>query len=223
MATRDEVAQQPLEQRRARLARTADDLTAAIRGETEAVLARRPDAASWAAIEVVCHLRDIEEMALLRLEVMAALDEPVIAATGMGARILAQKPDGQPAAPDRWARDRQYLRNDPNTASRTGYQVNIGRGAAGEFCGGIYTTDWLAKGDETDTVRKPKEWNALGILAKGAHIQVELNGKKIVDMVDPKPDPKFLQKGVIGFQTYGAEGHDGWVKFRSIRLRELTK
>jgi hypothetical protein len=116
-----------------------------------------------------------------------------------------------------------YLRNDPNTASRTGYQVNIGRGAAGEFCGGIYTTDWLAKGDETDTVRKPKEWNALRILAKGAHIQVELNGKKIVDMVDPKPDPKFLQKGVIGFQTYGAEGHDGWVKFRAIRLRKLMK
>jgi hypothetical protein len=114
-----------------------------------------------------------------------------------------------------------YLRNDPDTAARTGYQVNIGRGAAGEYCGGVYTTEWLAKGDETDTVRKPKEWNALRILAKGAHIQVELNGKKIVDMADPKPDPKFLQKGVIGFQTYGAEGHDGWVKFRKIRVREL--
>ena len=92
MATRDEVARQPLEQRRARLARTADDLTAAIHGQAEAVLARRPDITSWAATEVVCHLRDIEEMVLLRLEVIAALDEPMIAATGMGARILAPKP-----------------------------------------------------------------------------------------------------------------------------------
>ena len=41
MATRDEVARQPLEQRRARLTRTADDLTAAIHGQAEAVLARR--------------------------------------------------------------------------------------------------------------------------------------------------------------------------------------
>ena len=40
----------------------------------------------------------------------------MIAATGMGARILAPKPDGQPAAPERWARDRQYLRNDPTEA-----------------------------------------------------------------------------------------------------------
>jgi hypothetical protein len=116
MATRDEVARQPLEQRRARLARTADDLAAVIHGQAEAVLARRPDATSWAATEVVCHLRDTEEMVLLRLEVIAALDEPMIAATGMGARILAEKPDGQPAAPDRWARDRQYLRNDPTEA-----------------------------------------------------------------------------------------------------------
>jgi DinB family protein len=116
MAIRDEVARQPLEQRRARLARSADDLTAAIHGQAEAVLARRPDATSWAATEVVCHLRDIEEMVLLRLEVIAALDEPMIAATGMGARILARKPDGQPASPDRWAEVRQYLRNDPTEA-----------------------------------------------------------------------------------------------------------
>ena len=34
----------------------------------------------------------------------------------MGARILALKPDGEPAAPDHWARDRQYLRNDPAEA-----------------------------------------------------------------------------------------------------------
>jgi len=116
-----------------------------------------------------------------------------------------------------------YLRNDAGTAARTGYQVNIGRGAAGEFCGGVYTTDWLAKGDETDTVRKINAWNKFRILAVGAHVEVDLNGKRIVTLDDAKPDPKFLQKGVIGFQTYGAEGHDGWVKFKNIRIREVKR
>jgi hypothetical protein len=116
MLTRDEVARQPLEQRTARLALTADDLAAVIRGQPEAVLARRPEATSWAATEIICHLRDTEEMLLLRLEVIAAVDEPMIVAAGMGARMLALRPDGEPAAPDRWARDRQYLRNDPAEA-----------------------------------------------------------------------------------------------------------
>jgi len=116
-----------------------------------------------------------------------------------------------------------YLRNDAGTAARTGYQVNIGRGAAGEFCGGVYTTDWLAKGDETDTVRKVGEWNKFRILAIGAKVEVDLNGKRIVTLIDAKPDTKFLQRGVIGFQTYGAENHDGWVKFKNIRIREVKK
>jgi hypothetical protein len=113
-----------------------------------------------------------------------------------------------------------YLRNDRNTASRTGYQVNIGRAAAEEYCG-LYTDRWLSKGDEHDAVRKKLEWNHYRIRARGGHIEVELNGTKIVDFTDPEPTEKLLQKGVIGFQTYGAEGHSGWVKFRNIRIREL--
>src|SRR5258705_11754070 len=41
-----------------------------------------------------------------------------------------------------------YLRNDPKKEGRTGYQVNIGRGAAQEYCGGIFTNEWLSNGDE---------------------------------------------------------------------------
>ena len=114
-----------------------------------------------------------------------------------------------------------YLRNDPGTGRRSGYQVNIGRGAAGEYCGGLYTDRWLAKGDESDTIRKKLKWNRLRIRAVGPHVQVDLNGKQVVDFTDPEPKPKLLQRGVIGFQTYGAEGHAGWVKFRNIRIREL--
>ena len=82
-----------------RIARTADDLAAAIHGQSEAILVRRPDASSWAAKEVLCHLRDSEELFLLRLEMIAAMDEPLLAAAGMGARVLSLRTDGQPTAP----------------------------------------------------------------------------------------------------------------------------
>lgn len=113
-----------------------------------------------------------------------------------------------------------YLRQEPGKGRRTGYQVNIGRGAAEEYVG-LYTDRWLSKGDEHDRIRKKLDWNKLRILADGGHIQVWLNGVEIVDYMDPAPPEEFLKPGVIAFQTYGAEGHAGWVKFRNIRIREL--
>ena len=62
MPTIEEYATQPREQRMQRLTRTADELAAVIKGQSDAALARRPDAKSWAAKEVVCHLRDTEEV-----------------------------------------------------------------------------------------------------------------------------------------------------------------
>ena len=90
----EQPARPPLEQASRRIARTADDLAAAIRGRSEAALARRPDGMSWAAKEIICHLRDTEELFLMRLEVIAAVDEPMIHAAGMGARAMGLKPDG---------------------------------------------------------------------------------------------------------------------------------
>ena len=114
-----------------------------------------------------------------------------------------------------------YLRNEPGRGGRSGYQVNIGRGQAQEYFAGLFTDKWLDKGDEHDTIRKVLDWNRIRILAKGPHIEVELNGQKVVDYTDPNPAEKFLQKGVIAFQTYGAEGHAGWVKYRNIRVRAI--
>ncbi len=96
MPTVEEVAKQPREQRLARMARTADDYATAIRGQSDAVLSRRPDAKNWAAKEVICHLRDVEESFAARFELMLVMDEP---------KFL-------PVSPDRWAEERQYLRND---------------------------------------------------------------------------------------------------------------
>lgn len=114
-----------------------------------------------------------------------------------------------------------YLRNEPGVERQTGYQVNIGRGVVGEFCGGLYRNGWLGKGDEKDTIRKPNDWNTLHITADGPHIVVDLNGKRVVDYTEKSDDPKLLAPGVIGLQTYGAEHYAGHIKFRNIKVREI--
>jgi hypothetical protein len=114
-----------------------------------------------------------------------------------------------------------YLRQTAGKGGRTGYQVNIGRGQAEEYTAGIFTDRWLDKGDEKDEIRKPGDWNSLEIIAKGGNIRVKLNGTRVAEFNDPTPAEKFVQPGVIALQTYGAEGHAGWVKFRNIRIREM--
>ncbi len=101
MATMEEYAKQSVPQRLERLARTADELAAAIRGQSEATLARRPDATNWAAKEVICHLRDTEELFANRFELILAMEDPKLPGFG---------------PPDRWAEERQYLRNDAGEA-----------------------------------------------------------------------------------------------------------
>ncbi len=101
MPTLEEYATQPTAQRMERLTRTADELAAAIKGQSESLMARRPDAKNWAAKEVVCHLRDTEEAFAARFEQILAMDaDPTLGG----------------AAADRWAEDRQYLRNDAGEA-----------------------------------------------------------------------------------------------------------
>jgi hypothetical protein len=99
MPTLEEVAKQPLEERLGRLSRTADDLAAAIRGQSEAALVRPPDGKNWAANEAICHLRDIEEVFFVRFHAMLSNDDPKIYA--------------DPSAADRLAEDRQYLLSPP--------------------------------------------------------------------------------------------------------------
>jgi DinB superfamily len=102
MPTMEEVAKQSLRQRLERLAKTPDDLAAAIRGKADGVLSRRPDEKNWAPKEVVCHLRDTEELFMNRFELILSTDNPRLSL--------------DPSTPDRWAQDRQYLRNDAGAA-----------------------------------------------------------------------------------------------------------
>jgi hypothetical protein len=113
-----------------------------------------------------------------------------------------------------------YLRNEPDQRRQSGYQINIGRAAAEEYVG-LHMKEWLDKGDEFDKIRKQLAWNQLRIKAVGPHIEAWLNGQKIVDYTDPTPKPEHLVPGVIALQTYGAEGHNGWVKFKEIEVLDL--
>ena len=100
MPTMEDYAKQSRDQRLARLERTADELAAAIKGQPAAALTRRPDEKNWAAVEIVCHLRDAEEMFGGRFQMFLAMDD---------VKLL-------PGDQDRVAVDRQYLRCDAGEA-----------------------------------------------------------------------------------------------------------
>jgi hypothetical protein len=102
MLTREEVAKMPSAERLERLGRTGHELDGAIADRPEVVLCRRPDEKNWAPKEIVCHLRDTEEFFVLRFQTLAAAHEPPLV----------------PADPERWAEDRQYIRNDAAQAAR---------------------------------------------------------------------------------------------------------
>ena len=81
MPTLEEVAQQSLEQRLGVCPAPPRNLAAAIRGQSEAALVRRPDAANWAPTEILCHLQDIEvETAPANMALERAAGSPSLAA-----------------------------------------------------------------------------------------------------------------------------------------------
>ena len=114
MPTRSDYLKLPLAERLARLARTPDDVAAAIDGLSDDALSQRGD--GWSAKEVVCHLRDIEELCILRYHTMLVMDDPKVFVVGAAPHDTEAWGIGGavpfPLAPERWAEDRQYLRND---------------------------------------------------------------------------------------------------------------
>jgi hypothetical protein len=120
MPTAEENSALPIESRLSRLAQTPGELERAISGKTDHELSRRPDAHNWAAKEIVCHLRDVEELFQIRFHSVVALDEPRILVFGASADDLAPwrigGAIGHPLDPERWATERQYIRNDAGEA-----------------------------------------------------------------------------------------------------------
>jgi hypothetical protein len=112
-----------------------------------------------------------------------------------------------------------YFRFDPEKKGPR-LQLNLGRGAADEPVG-LYLDEWLDRGDEKDEFRRPSEWNDIRLRVSGSHIEAWLNGNQIVDFEDAERMKPYLTAGRVAFQTYGAEGHAGWVKFRNVSITEM--
>ena len=81
--------------------------------------------------------------------------------------------------------------------------------------GGIIRTIGASK----NMSKKPGEWNRMIVTCKGSHLQVELNGEKIVDIqLDKTPMKDRPLEGYIGLQDHGVPNN---LYFRNIKVREL--
>jgi hypothetical protein len=146
----------------ARLALTPETLAAAVRGIDEAELRRRPAELAWSPTEIVCHLRDVDELFRLRFHTILALDDPPILVVGATAADLAAWRIGgdvaHPLDPDRWAEDRQYTRADPAAAVATFARR---RGELVTFLRGLGPREWERGGIHLHRGRLPlSEWVA---------------------------------------------------------------
>ena len=115
-----------------RLSATRDELPALVRGVDAAVLARRPSPDAWAAVEVVCHLRDLEESFHERLALIVAADEPRFPTTH----------------PGRWAIERQYRRHDAAAAAAA---FGVWRGQTLRVLGALGSAGWERAGYQVDS------------------------------------------------------------------------
>jgi DinB superfamily len=119
-------------ERLARLAATPAELTARLGAAPAVVLARRPARTAWAPVEIVCHLRDLEESFHERLTLILTSDEPCFPTTN----------------PNRWAEERQYLRSDAHAAARAFAQR---RAESLELLRGVGADDWSRAGRQLDS------------------------------------------------------------------------
>lgn len=68
--------------------------------------------------------------------------------------------------------------------------------------------------------KPPHQWNRLVVTCIGSHLQVELNGRQIIDTkLNEGPMKDRPLEGYLGLQDHGEPNN---LKFRDIRVREIT-
>ena len=116
MPTMEEYLTRPVGDRLERLRSTPDEVARLLHGRGDRALSRRADPRSWAPKEIVCHLRDVEELFLVRFQTILAVEDPPILTLSATPEALARwgigGEIGHPLDPDRWAEERQYSRSD---------------------------------------------------------------------------------------------------------------
>ena len=106
-------------------------------------------------------------------------------------------------------------------APRTGYQADFLDQSShpGVLAGSLYCMGkaFIAENRDASTVKRDG-WNSLRIVAKGDHITVELNGRKVVDL----KDGTFPGAGSVGIQIHAGQQFDGMeVRVRKFRIRAI--
>jgi len=129
------------------LDRTPRAIGEATRGRSDDMLDIRPAERAWSATEIVCHLRDVEQLFQERFHTILALDEPRILAFGASESDLApwriSDRDSHPLNPDRWAEDRQYRRQNAREALAA---FTRRRGAVLTLLRSLSTAEWRRAG-----------------------------------------------------------------------------
>ncbi|MFN4260948.1 MAG: DUF1080 domain-containing protein [Gemmataceae bacterium] len=107
----------------------------------------------------------------------------------------------------------QYFRTEFGPAFPKGYEAQINSTHRDpQKTGSLYNLVRI-----TDQLVKPNEWFTQEVIAEGNHIIILVNGKKVVDFVDPK---NTYTKGHFAIQQ-----HDpgSVVQVRKIEVKELPK
>jgi hypothetical protein len=87
------------------------------------------------------------------------------------------------------------------------YELNIADESVSPFPTGSFVNREKGQGNHDST-----QWRTYAIKAQAGHFTVSLDGRKVLDYVDPKP----LSRGYIGLQF-----NTGQVEFRNIKLKPL--
>jgi hypothetical protein len=120
----------------------------------------------WSAKDVICHLRDVEELSILRFHLMLAVDDPAVFVVGAPPSDLHRwgMTDAAPFPldPDRWREERQYHRNDAQEALAA---FRRRRGEALSLLGALSPAQWQRASIHPERGRVTfEEWTA-GIAA----------------------------------------------------------
>ena len=122
---------------------------------------------------------------------------------------------------------RSQTKNDNPKERVNGPQVEIeASGANGAEAGYIYGEacyGWMTPNDKRKPHKHFKDgaWNKYRVLAKGARIQVWVNGEQVSDLVHEKAY-KSHPSGFIGLQVHGVGNRGPFtVAWRNLKIREL--
>ena len=131
------------EEMMAQMEKAPEEFAVLIRGKDDKLLSKRPDGKNWAAKEIICHLRDTDELFMGRFQAILTMDEPRFS----------------PADADRWAEDRQYLRNDVQEALSA---FRKRRGENLKFLRGLKPEQWERAGIHATRGRETlRDWVTL--------------------------------------------------------------